>query len=117
VVRDAGFIDQAIEYQDMSEQGRWFAALKANPGYGLIDQRNVAASRASWNGTKGNTSEFLKKLSDLFIDLVKGKRRTSIVFRFEKNSSELDARALQDGERLFRYLKSQGGGVHSAWFC
>jgi phosphate transport system substrate-binding protein len=95
VIRGAGFVDQSVEYQDMAEQRRWFAAFLSDPADGLDAKEKSALKKKA------------KTLAANFVEAIRDKRRTSIVLRFETNSSELDARALQDSERLARRLNAK----------
>lgn len=120
-VADAGFIDQSIEYQDRGETHRWVGSIKANPLNGLINDHASDAARADQRGRLGSEEgkKLIDKMLDSFLnDTSSGEVRTSIVFRFETNSSNLDARALQDVERLARHLqakRARGVGMQNVY--
>jgi phosphate transport system substrate-binding protein len=84
-IAEAGFIDQTIEIEDASEQARYVADLVAKPDAAL--GKSVPADAVD------NLSRLLKQL-----------HRTSAVFRFERNGTDLDIRALQDVDRLATFL-------------
>jgi phosphate transport system substrate-binding protein len=88
-VTDAEFVNQAIDFEDDDAQGRWAREAVNDPARTLGDDKPipVAASRA-----------FSRAIGDM--------HRTSVAFRFEKGSAQLDNRALQDVARLARYLAS-----------
>ena len=88
-VVDGEFIDQSIEFQDGAGQQQWRQTLVANPQLGLGADKNVPSNMVR-----------------AFDAILQGAGRTAIVFRFEYASSDLDVRALQDVDRLARYLKS-----------
>ena len=88
-IADAGFIDQAVEFQDPTDQLRWVRGIAANPGAALPLGKDVAASGVRQFETTLGTG-----------------RRSAMVFRFEKGSSDLDAKVVQDIARLARYLQS-----------
>jgi phosphate transport system substrate-binding protein len=52
---------------------------------------------------------------DDFTRFAYGARRSSIVFRFEKGSSQLDTRAQQDLGRLARFISSKATGGKQFW--
>lgn len=91
VIGEAGFVDQAVEFQDDADQQAWLRSLAADPTAGLegkeVPREGLAGAARALSGL----------------------RRTSIVFRFAENSAQLDTRALQDVQRLARYLAGQPG--------
>lgn len=88
-IGDAGFIDQAIEFQESSDQRRWVQGAASNPTSALPPGKDVAGT-----GIR------------LFETTLGAARRSGIVFRFERGSSDLDAKVVQDVERLARYLQT-----------
>ncbi len=85
VITETGFINQDIETLPFNEQGeRLTAALSAPP-------EDFDASL----------------MQDLAVTLTGG-NRLSVTFRFEKNSGNLERKALQDVQRLARYLQQDG---------
>ncbi len=84
---EAGYIDQTIEIDDASEQARYIDDLVAKPDAAL--DKSVPADAVD------NFSRLLRQL-----------HRTSAVFRFERNGSDLDIRALQDVVRLATFLRA-----------
>ncbi|MBX2804799.1 MAG: OmpA family protein, partial [Hyphomicrobiales bacterium] len=90
VITDAGFINQDIEMLAMSDQGERLAqALTAAP-----EDFNAAL------------------MQDLAVTL-SGAQRLSVTFRFEKNSGDLEQKALQDAQRLARYLQRHRNEVQN----
>lgn len=89
-VIEAGFIDQAIEYQDEGEQREWVGAIGANPLKGLDPKAEVP-----------------RNFERALLSALENDRRSSIVFRFETGSARLDTRAFQDVQRLARYVSGQ----------
>ncbi|HXW25279.1 MAG TPA: phosphate ABC transporter substrate-binding/OmpA family protein [Xanthobacteraceae bacterium] len=88
-VVEGEFIDQSIEFQDPNGQRQWRQSVVANPQLGLGADKTVPPD-----------------MIKTFDATLQGVRRSAIVFRFEYDSSDLDVRALQDIDRLARYLKS-----------
>jgi phosphate transport system substrate-binding protein len=84
-IAEAGYIDQAIEIEDASEQAHSIDDLVAKPDAAL--GKPVPADAVD------NFSRLLRQL-----------HRTSAVFRFERNGTDLDIRALQDVVRLAAFL-------------
>jgi phosphate transport system substrate-binding protein len=89
IITEAGFVDQAIEFQEDSGQRQWISDLTSNPRLGLGVDQTVPVSAVR-----------------VFRLVTGAMRRTSIAFRFQINSDQLDTRAQQDIERLARYLRS-----------
>jgi phosphate transport system substrate-binding protein len=88
-VTDAEFVNQAIDFEEDELQRNWTQDVLANSSRTLGYDKPVPASEAgSFSRAMGQT------------------RRTTIAFRFEKGSAQLDNRALQDVARLSRYLAS-----------
>ncbi len=88
-VTDAEFVNQAIDYEEDDLQNRWTQDVLNNSSRTLGYDKPIPASAAnSFNRAMGQT------------------HRTTIAFRFEKGSAQLDNRALQDVARLGRYLAS-----------
>jgi phosphate transport system substrate-binding protein len=91
-IEDAEFIDQRVVLQDSQDQRNWAASVSANPDQGLGAGKLVPRDAV-----------------DDFTKFTNGARRSSIVFRFEKGSSQLDTRALQDVGRLARFISGRAG--------
>jgi phosphate transport system substrate-binding protein len=88
-VIEGEFIDQSIEFQDGDGQRQWRQTLVTNPQLGLGADKEVPSGMVrAFDGVMQNV------------------RRSAVVYRFERNSSDLDVRALQDVDRLARYLRS-----------
>lgn len=88
-VSDAEFFNLSVEFQDAEDQSRWARSIVANPRLGLASDKDVPAPAVGF-----------------FQDAMRGTRRASMEFRFRPGSATLDTRALQDVERLARYLRS-----------
>lgn len=88
-VTESGFIDQSVEFEDGQEQRGWVQTIASNPSTGLGDK------------------EVPTKFARAFGNVLDGVNRTSIMFRFEPGSAQLDTRALQDVQRLARYLSNR----------
>jgi phosphate transport system substrate-binding protein len=88
-IAEAGFVDQAIDFQDSADQKSWSDNLVQNPGAGLPEGSPVP-----------------QQMVEAFSGVIGNVRRASIAFRFESGSAQLDTRALQDIGRLTRYLSS-----------
>jgi len=86
---EAGFIDQAVEFVDAAEQRRWVRGITANPSSALPADKDIPISAVRQLETTLNSA-----------------RRSAVVFRFDRGSSELDAKVVQDIGRLARYLQS-----------
>ncbi len=96
-VTDAGFIDQSVENQSQDAQQRFLHKLETQPSHALPPAKSVP-----------------EEMGLEFTKAVAGMRRTSIVFRFQRNESVLDTLARQNVGRLGRYLaqpKHQGRKV------
>ncbi|HXY57857.1 MAG TPA: phosphate ABC transporter substrate-binding/OmpA family protein [Methylocystis sp.] len=79
-IEEAEFVEQSVALQDAEEQKRWAeAALTA-----AANRRSVAAA------------DFMRTIA--------AARRSSAVLRFESNSAQLDNKAMQDVDRLARFL-------------
>jgi phosphate transport system substrate-binding protein len=89
IITEAGYVDQAIEFQKEAGQRQWVSDLIGNPRIGLAADQIVPASAVR-----------------VFRLVTGAMRRTSLAFRFKTNSDQLDTRAQQDVERLARYLRS-----------
>jgi phosphate transport system substrate-binding protein len=89
IVTDAEFVNQAIDFEDDQSQSRWVQDVLGNASRTLGYDKPVPASEAN---------SFSRALAQT--------HRTTIAFRFEKGSAQLDNRALQDVARLSRYLTS-----------
>lgn len=89
VVTESGFTDQAIEFQGEVDQKYWAAELLSKP-----------------TATLGAGKEIAPDALQVFRATTAKARRTSIVFRFNSGSAELDTRARQDATRLARFVKS-----------
>jgi phosphate transport system substrate-binding protein len=86
-IADAGYIDQTIEIENAGEQMRFVDASVGKPD--AAPDKSIPADVAA------NFSRLLGQL-----------HRTSAVFRFERNGTDLDARALQDIVRLAAFLRA-----------
>jgi phosphate transport system substrate-binding protein len=91
-IEDAEFIDQRVALQDEQDQRNWSVSVSANPEQGLPAGKLVPRDAV-----------------DDFTRFAYGARRSSIAFRFEKGSSQLDTRAVQDVGRLARFISGMGG--------
>ena len=91
-IEDAEFIDQRVVLQDEQEQRAWAVSVSATPDQGLGAGKLVP-----------------REAVDDFTRFAYGARRSSVVFRFEKGSSQLDTRALQDVGRLARFISARPG--------
>lgn len=90
-ITDAGFIDQAVEFQDQAEQRQWTQEYVSQPARALPSDKTVPANAVrTLESTLSST------------------RRSGVVFRFERGKSDLDAKVVQDIGRLARYLQSPG---------
>jgi phosphate transport system substrate-binding protein len=88
-VTEAEFVDQAVEFQEPAEQREWQQTLVANPSAWLDAGKPVPPAAAR------QLDQALQRMS-----------RSTVVFRFASNKSELDAKVVQDVDRLARYLQS-----------
>ncbi len=86
-IADAGYIDQTIEIEDAGEQARFVGGSAGKPD--AAPDKSIPAEA---------TANFSRLLGQL--------HRTSAVFRFERNGTDLDARALQDIVRLATFLRA-----------
>jgi phosphate transport system substrate-binding protein len=91
-IEDAEFIDQRVALQDEQDQRNWSVSVSANPEQGLPAGKAVPRDAV-----------------DDFTRFAYGARRSSVAFRFEKGSSQLDTRAVQDVGRLARFISGMGG--------
>jgi phosphate transport system substrate-binding protein len=89
IVQDAEFVEQTIDFQDPEEQRKSTAAVASNPTRGLLPDKDVP-----------------REAIRAFESVLGTVRRTSLMFRFEQGSAELDTRAQQDIGRLARFLAS-----------
>ena len=90
-VVEAGFIDQTVENQTQEAQHRFVHTIETQQAYALPAAKDVP-----------------KEMGQQFAKSVAGMRRTSIVFRFQRNESVLDTLARQNVGRLGRYLAQPG---------
>jgi phosphate transport system substrate-binding protein len=97
-IEDAEFIDQRVAMQDEQEQRAWAVSVSATPDQGLGAGKLVPRDAV-----------------DDFTRFAYGARRSSVVFRFEKGSSQLDTRAQQDVGRLARFISSKSTGGKQFW--
>jgi phosphate transport system substrate-binding protein len=97
-IEDAEFIDQRVALQDEQDQRAWAVSVSANPDQGLGTGKLVP-----------------REAVDDFTRFAYGARRSSVVFRFEKGSSQLDTRAQQDVGRLARFISSKATGGKQFW--
>ncbi|MGP0061560.1 MAG: substrate-binding domain-containing protein [Beijerinckiaceae bacterium] len=88
-VQEAEFIDQAVDFQDDDAQRRWAQDLTSDPSRTLPADKPVPRAAL-----------------DEFGRVMDKAHRTTIAFRFEKGSAQLDTRAVQDVARLARYLSA-----------
>jgi phosphate transport system substrate-binding protein len=88
-IEEAEFVDQAVMFEDVSEQRQWANAFGENPKRGLAPGKTPPADAVA---------EFRK--------LAGATRRASAVLRFKEGSAELDNRAIEDVGRLARFLRS-----------
>lgn len=87
IVSDNEFINLSVEFQKPEDQRAWADGIIDNPASALGPDKSIPASALR---------SFAQAMSHM--------RRTSMEFRFKHGSAELDTRALQDVERLGRYL-------------
>jgi phosphate transport system substrate-binding protein len=85
-VQEAEFVEQTVDFQDPEEQRQATVDILTNPTRGLQD--------------KDIPRQALRQFEQMLGEV----RRTSLTFRFEQGSSELDTRAQQDIGRLARFL-------------
>ncbi len=97
-IEDAEFIDQRVALQDEQDQRAWAVSVSANPDQGLGTGKLVPRDAV-----------------DDFTRFAYAARRSSVVFRFEKGSSQLDTRSQQDVGRLARFISSKGTGGKQFW--
>jgi phosphate transport system substrate-binding protein len=97
-IEEAEFIDQRIILADAEDQRSWAESLRSNPDQGLPAQKQVPRSAV-----------------EDFARFANSARRSSIVFRFERGSSQLDTRAVQDVGRLARFISGGGAGKKQFW--
>ena len=88
-VQEAEFVDQTIDSQEGDAQSRWAQDSTNDPSRTLGPDKAVP---------KGAVDAFGRAMEQA--------HRTTIAFRFEKGSAQLDNRALQDVARLARYLSA-----------
>jgi phosphate transport system substrate-binding protein len=93
-IKEAEFVDQAVEFEDKEEQRAWAQAINSDPNLGLDAEKEVP-----------------QRLTRDFIGAMEDVGRATVVFRFEQGKSELDTRARQDVQRLARYLANQSTSV------
>lgn len=89
IVKEAEFVDQAVDFEDGAAQSNWVKDAVDDPSRTLGPDKPVPGREL-----------------DAFGRAMDKTHRTSIVFRFEKGSAQLDNRALQDTARLARYLNA-----------
>ena len=88
-MQEAEFVDQTMAAQEEIDQGRWAETNVENPSQMLPPDKLVPNDAVQ-----------------AFRHVIGAVRRSSIVFCFEQGSAHLDTRALQDVDRLSRYLSS-----------
>jgi phosphate transport system substrate-binding protein len=88
-VHEADFVDQTPDFQDDASQSSMVRDILSNPKRGL-----------------GSDSDIPPETLRGYEAIMGTVRRTSAVFRFEYNSSDLDTRAQQDVSRIARWLGS-----------
>ncbi len=91
VVTDAEFFNLAVEFQDPEDQLRWAKRIADEPTTGLPPDKDVP-----------------RRAVQPFASTITQMRRASMELRFESGSYTLDTRAMQDIDRLARYLQSSG---------
>jgi phosphate transport system substrate-binding protein len=89
IVHEAEFVDQTIDFQDDEDQRRSTQEIVSNPSRGLLPDKEIPR-------------DAMRGLESLLATV----HRTSLTFRFEQGSADLDTRAQQDVGRLARYLAS-----------
>jgi phosphate transport system substrate-binding protein len=92
IVQETEFVDQTIDLQDDGDQQRTIQDIVSNPSRGLLPDKDVPR-------------DALRSFEALLATV----HRTSLTFRFEQGSADLDTRAQQDVGRLVRYLASPVG--------
>jgi phosphate transport system substrate-binding protein len=88
-VHDAEFVEQTPDFQDDADQHDMVQGILNDLTRGLGEDKAIPR-------------EILRGYESIMDNV----RRTSAVFRFEYNSSQLDTRAQQDVQRIARWLKS-----------
>lgn len=83
-IQEAEFVEQAVVFQDEEQHKLWAQAHIADP--------------------RAKTAP--KDVFDEFRRLTAATRRSSIVLRFREGSVALDTKAMQDADRLVRYLRA-----------
>ena len=89
IIADNEFVNMAIEFQPQDAQLAWARSIQENPTLGIGADKQIPAAP-------------LRGFSQAMTHM----RRTTMEFRFRRASADLDNRALQDVERLARYLKA-----------
>jgi phosphate transport system substrate-binding protein len=89
IVQEAEFVEQTIDFQNEDDQQRTTQDIVSNPTRGLLPDKDVPRDALRSFEAVLNTVH-----------------RTSLMFRFEQGSADLDTRAQQDVGRLARYLAS-----------
>ena len=92
IVQETEFVEQTIDFQDDEDQRRSTQDIVSNPSRGLLPDKDVPR-------------DALRSFEALLATV----HRTSLTFRFEQGSADLDTRAQQDVGRLVRYLASPAG--------
>ncbi|MDP3898763.1 MAG: phosphate ABC transporter substrate-binding/OmpA family protein, partial [Mesorhizobium sp.] len=92
IIRDAGFIDQTVELEDVQQRATWVASLS-----------ETADARAP------------RDMQTQLLDIAGKVTRASVNFRFRSGSSELDNKALSDVRRIARALQNPSFGGQN-WF-
>jgi len=87
IVQEAEFVEQTIDFQNDEDQRRTTQDIVSNPTQGLLPDKDVPRDALRSFEAVLNTVH-----------------RTSLMFRFEQGSADLDTRAQQDIGRLARYL-------------
>jgi phosphate transport system substrate-binding protein len=97
-VKQADFVDQSVEFVSDEEQNSWAHGVLSNPNGNLPVGRSVPpVALQSFRETSAKL------------------RRSSIVFRFEYNSYDLDVLATQNIERLKNFLVNRSTPASSVW--
>ncbi len=98
VVKQQGFTDQSVEFAGDAEQFAWVRGVLSNPN-GYLPVETPVPQKA--------TQAFRAASANL--------KRSSVAFRFEYASSDLDALAVQNVVRLKRFLENQNIRANSVW--
>lgn len=115
VVVRIGLVDQSIEYQDSDEQRGWLAALGRSKTIGV--KSKSGSSNADAKSKSAGLEKEIELAYETFKSDAESSDRTTAVFRFERNSSNLDAKARQDVVRLFQFIRKQYHGIPEGYIA